>query len=207
MEDGTVIKARHHACASGGKTGTGCSGAINMFATWHRWRRKDDGVAAVEFALLAIPFFMLLVGVLEISMYFAAGNVLEGGAAAASRLLRTGQVQLSDDPEETFRTALCDHVRTLIPCDRLQYEVIRLDDNTFAGAENYEPEFDDDGNLVPSPFSTGNSNDVILVQTVYRYEFLTPFLGTMITGDAGRNWSIHMATSVIKAEPYNFMEE
>lgn len=178
-----------------------------MFAKFHRWRRKEDGVAAVEFALLATPFFMLLVGVLEISMYFAAGTALEGGAAAASRLLRTGQAQLSSDPEETFRVAMCDHVQTLIPCDRIQYEVIRLDDNTFAGAEAYEPEFDDDGNLVPSPFSTGNSNDVILVQTVYRYEFLTPFLGSMITGDPGRNWSMHMAMSVIKAEPYNFMEE
>jgi Flp pilus assembly protein TadG len=178
-----------------------------MFRHFHRWRRREDGVAAVEFALIATPFFLMIVGILEISMYFAAGTALEGGSAAASRLLRTGQAQLSEDPEETFRAALCDHVRSMIPCDRMQYEVIRLDDNTFAGAENYEPEFDDDGNLVPSPFSTGNSNDVIMVRTVYRYEFLTPFLGSLITGDPGRNWSMHTSLSVIKAEPYNFGEE
>lgn len=140
-------------------------------------------------------------------MYFAAGTVLEGGAASASRVLRTGQAQLSENPEETFRVALCDHIQRVIPCDRVQYEVIRLDDNTFAGVENYEPEFDEDGNLIPAPFSTGNSNDVVLVQAFYRYEFLTPFLGSLITGDPGRNWSIHSAMSVIKAEPYNFGEE
>lgn len=178
-----------------------------MFRHFHRWRRREDGVAAVEFALIATPLFLMIVGILEIAMFFAAGTALEGGASAASRLLRTGQAQLSADPEETFRVALCDHVRPMIPCDRMQYEVIRLDDNTFQGAENYEPEFDDDGNLVPSPFSTGNSNDVIMVRTVYRYEFLTPFLGSLITGDPGRNWSMHMAMSVIKAEPYNFGEE
>lgn len=184
------------------------SGAfLDMFAFFHKWRRQENGVAAVEFALLGMPFFLLLVGVLEVAMYYAAGTTLEGGAAAASRLLRTGQVQQSEDPEDAFRTALCNHISTMIPCDRVQYQVIRLDDNTFAGAEAYEPEFDEDGNLVPAPFSTGNSNDVILVQTVYRYEFLTPFIGSLITGDPGRNWSIHMATSVIKAEPYNFMEE
>lgn len=178
-----------------------------MFRHFHRWRRREEGVAAVEFALIATPFFLMIVGIIEIAMYFAAGTVLEGGAAASSRLLRTGQAQLSEDPEETFRTALCNHVQSMIRCDRMQYEVIRLDDNTFAGAENYEPEFDDDGNLVPSPFSTGNSNDVIMIRTVYRYEFLTPFLGSLITGDPGRNWSTHMALSVIKAEPYNFGEE
>ncbi len=178
-----------------------------MLRHFHSWRRKEDGAAAVEFALIAIPFFMLLVGIVEVSMFFASGSVLEGGSAAASRLLRTGQAQMSDDPEDTFRTALCDHVKTMIPCDRIQYEVIRLDDNTFAGAENYEPEFDEEGNLIPSPFSTGNSNDVIMVRTFYKYEFLTPFIGSLITRDLGRSWMMHASMSVIKAEPYNFGEE
>lgn len=171
------------------------------------WRQKEDGVAAVEFALIAPPFFMLIVGIIEVSMFFAAGSVLEGGAAAASRLLRTGQAQLSADPEETFRQELCSKVETMLDCARLQYEVILVEDGTFADAENYEPEFDEDGNLVPGEFSTGNSNDVIMVRAVYRYDFLTPFIGQMITGDPGRNWSLHSALSVIKAEPYNFMEE
>jgi Flp pilus assembly protein TadG len=178
-----------------------------MFRHFHKWRRREDGVAAVEFALIATPFFLIIIGIIEVSMFFAAGTVLEGGASSAARLLRTGQAQLSEDPEATFQTSLCSHVSRMIPCERIQYEVIRLDDNTFAGAEEYEPEFDDDGNLVPSPFSTGNSNDVIMVRTVYRYQFLTPFLGSLITGDPGRNWSMHMAMSVIKAEPYNFGEE
>lgn len=175
-----------------------------FFRGFHKWRRKEDGVAAVEFALIATPFFLILIGILEVAMFFAAGTVLEGGAAAASRLIRTGQLQAEADPEAAFRSALCDHVSAMIPCQRLQYEVIMMEEGTFGAAADYEPEFDDDGNLVPSAFSMGGASDVILVRTVYRYTFLTPFLGGIITGNANRNWSVHMATAVIKAEPYDY---
>lgn len=171
------------------------------------WRRRDDGVVAVEFALLAMPFFILIVGLIEICLFFAAGVVLEGGANEAGRLIRTGQAQLSGDPEAAFSGELCGHVSSMLDCDNLQYEVIHIGSGNFAGAENNEPVFDDEGNLVSQGFNAGNSNDVIMVRTVYRYEFLTPFLGAMMTGDAGRNWMIHAATVVIKSEPYVFGEE
>lgn len=168
---------------------------------------RQDGVVAVEFALIALPFFILLMGMIEISLYFAAGTVLEGGAAAASRTIRTGQAQLSADPESVFETALCNHVSVMLNCDNIQYEVIHVEDGTFAGAEDYAPEFDSDGNLVPSGFATGNSNDVVMVRVLYRYAFLTPFIGTMMTGGVGDNTMVHMAVSVLRAEPYNFGED
>ena len=161
----------------------------------------------VEFALISLPFFILLMGMIEVSLYFAAGTVLEGGAAAASRTIRTGQAQTSADPETVFETALCNHVRAMLNCDNIQYEVIHVDEGTFAGSENYAPEFDADGNLVPSGFATGNSNDVVMVRTFYRYSFLTPFIGAMMTGGVGDNTMVHMSVSVLRAEPYNFGEE
>jgi hypothetical protein len=95
----------------------------------------------------------------------------------------------------------------MLDCDRIQYEVIHVEEGTFADAEGYAPEFDADGNLVPSGFATGNSNDVVMVRALYRYAFLTPFIGTMMTGGVGDNTMIHMAVSVLRAEPYNFGEE
>lgn len=164
-------------------------------------------MVAVEFALIALPFFILLMGMIEIALYFAAGTVLEGGAAAASRTIRTGQAQLSGDPEDVFETAMCNHVSAMLDCSRIQYEVIHVAEGTFAGSENYTPQFDADGNLIPAGFSTGNSNDVVMVRTLYRYSFLTPFIGTMMTGGVGDNTMVHMAVSVLRAEPYNFGEE
>jgi Flp pilus assembly protein TadG len=169
--------------------------------------RDQGGVVAVEFALISFPLFLLILGIVETALFFAAGTVLEGASASAARIIRTGQVQTSADPEDEFADRLCDQVNAFLDCAKMQYEVIRVEPNSFAGSEAYEPEFDEEGNLVPSPFSTGNSNDVVLVRSVYKYEFLTPFLGPLMTGDINKNWMTHMATVVIKAEPYNFGEE
>ena len=178
------------------------------YRRWRKkWRQEDDGVVAVEFALIALPFFTLLFGLIEASLFFTSGIVLEGASNDAARLLRTGQVQMSANPEDTFEDELCQKVSTLLKCENIQYEVIRVDPNTFANAEANEPEFDDDGNLVPQAFATGNSNDILIVRTVYRYQFLTPFIGALITGDAGKDWLNHMSTVVLRAEPYIFGEE
>ncbi len=169
--------------------------------------RNADGSVAVEFGLIAIPLFVMIFGIVEVGMYFAAGLVLEGASASAGRTVRTGAAQLSADPDETFRTALCDHAEVMLDCSKIQYEVIHIGSDSFAGAENMSPEFDEDGNLVPRGFDVGNSNDIIMIRTVYRYEFITPFIGALMTGDAGRNWMNHISTSVIKAEPYVFGED
>ncbi len=173
------------------------------------WRatRNTDGVAAIEFGLIALPLFMLIMGIVEVGLFFAAGLVLEGSAAEAGRVVRTGQAQQSADPEETFRQALCAHADTMLDCDRIQYEVIRIGNDSFASAETAQPEFDEDGNLIEQDFNAGNSNDVILIRAVYRYEFLTPFIGALMTGDPSRNWMNHISTVVVKAEPYVFGEE
>jgi Flp pilus assembly protein TadG len=190
----------------------GKSGAASWFSgmscmLWRRGFRKDEsGATAVEFALVAMPFFLMVIGAVELGLFFGSSSVLEGASAAASRSLRIGEVQQSENPQEVFEDKLCDNVGVMLKCDDLQYEVIHVESNTFAGAEDYEPEFDDEGNLVPPPFTTGNSNDVIIVRTFYKYKFLTPFIGRLITG-ADRDWAMLLSTSVIKAEPYIFGEE
>lgn len=173
------------------------------------WRatRNTDGVAAIEFGMIAMPLFILIFGIIEIGLCFAAGLVLEGSAAEAGRVLRTGQAQQSANPETTFREALCSHANTMLDCSRIQYEVIRIGDDSFETAETATPQFDEDGNLIEQEFNAGNSNDVILVRTAYRYEFITPLIGALMTGDDGRNSMTHMSTIVIKAEPYVFGED
>lgn len=195
-----------------GRTFGGKFACINMFSQrffgFHSFRRKDDGVVAVEFALLALPLFTLILGIIEFSLFFATGIALEGAAAEAGRAIRIGQVQVAANPEEAFEEELCDAASLMIDCDLLQYEVIRIEDDTFQGAEDTPPpQFDEDGNFLGSGFAPGNSNDVIMVRVAQRYDFLMPFIGTMISGDISRNWATHIATVVIKSEPFNFGED
>ena len=57
--------------------------------------RDDSGVTAIEFGLLALPFFSILGAILETSLVFLSGQVLESAVQDTSRLIRTGQAQVA----------------------------------------------------------------------------------------------------------------
>jgi Flp pilus assembly protein TadG len=165
--------------------------------------RKDDGVVAVEFALVAVPFFTLVLGIVEVGLFFTSGSVLQSASVDAARMIRTGQVQNSLDPEETFKEELCFRIDYMLKCSKVQYEVIHIEGDSFADLDDYEPTFNAEGDLVPAGFATGGENDVVLVRSYYKWEFLTPFLGAMMTGDVGKDWLPQMSTVAIKSEPYD----
>ena len=162
-----------------------------------------DGSVAVEFGLASIPLFMLVIGLLEVSLMYASATVLEGGTVMASRLIRTGQAQLSGDPETMFADALCDTVEGLIDCDRLQYEVLQPAGNSFDDADGMPPQFDGSGELVPQGFDAGGVSDVVIVRTAYRYRFITPFIAPLLANNSDNGVTL-MSTITLRNEPYDF---
>lgn len=58
-----------------------------------RFLRRQEGTTAIEFAIVAIPFFMFIFGLMGVSTYFFMMTSLEKGMDQASRLIRTGQAQ------------------------------------------------------------------------------------------------------------------
>jgi Flp pilus assembly protein TadG len=53
-------------------------------------RRNEDGAAAVEFALIMIPFAVLLFGLIEYGWYFYVGQNTSGAASTVARKLEVG---------------------------------------------------------------------------------------------------------------------
>lgn len=173
-----------------------------MLARLRRYLRHDKGVTSIEFAMVAMPLFLIVFAIIELSMFFASGNVLEGASQEAGRRIRTGQVQAMEDPAQAFKDELCDNVGSMLNCPDIQYEVIRVADDTFASAQSMEPQFDENGDLVQQGFDAGNSSDVILIRSYYKWDFLTPFLGEILTGMPGGGWLGHLSTVVLRTEPY-----
>lgn len=167
------------------------------------WRRDKDGVVAVEFALVALPFFMLIIGLLEVSLMYASAVVLEGATVASSRAIRTGAVQQSTNPEQTFKDLLCANIAALIPCNKVKYEVIHPAGNTFNGAEGIPPEYDSDGSLKPHPFNAGGVSDVVVIRTSYRYTFITPFMAPLLSAASDFGVTL-LSTITLRSEPYDF---
>lgn len=173
-----------------------------MIKILRRWLKNEEGVTAIEFSLVAMPIFTIIFGIIELSMFFASGTVLEGASAEAARRIRTGQVQQADEPEEEFKKLLCNQAGAMLDCDKIQYEVIHVGGDSFSLADTMEPEFDADGNLKPHPFDPGSQSDVIMVRAYYQWHFYTPYLSNMLTAGSGQDWIAHMSTVVIRTEPY-----
>jgi len=165
---------------------------------------KDRAAVAVEFAFLVMPFLIMLIGIVEVGLFFGTAVMLEGAATDTARLIRTGQLKDAADPVTVFEDRLCNVVSLLVNCADIQYEVINVPDNSFISAEADKPSFDDDGNLMTSGFDAGTAEDVIIVRIVYRYEFLTPLLGELMESTEGTNSAILMSSVVLMNEPYAF---
>jgi Flp pilus assembly protein TadG len=167
-----------------------------------QWVRRKDGTTAIEFSLMAIPFVILTLGIIELAVMYTAATLLEGATNHAARMIRTGQLQqvAAADQESVFRESLCEFATVLIRCDDVVVESIPLADYADFGAAG--PSYDEDGNLISQGFATAGSNDIVLVRVAYRYTMLSPFIGTLLAGPT--NSRLFMSTIVMQTEPYEF---
>ncbi len=172
----------------------------NIFKKWI----KDEGAAtAVEFAFVAFPFTYLLIGIIELSVMFAAMSTLDAATNDAARVIRTGQAQTSADPEQTFKDLLCERANTFLSCNSIQYEVVHM--NGFSDFASFPANYDEEGNLVSQGFDAGAVDDVILIRTAYKYPLLTPLLGAVFS-DASGNTKLFVSTVVLETEPYDVQQ-
>jgi Flp pilus assembly protein TadG len=160
--------------------------------------RDERGSAVIEFALVGPPFFLLMAGILEVSVMFFASSVIEGATKEAARQIRTGQVQSSADPLVAFKTELCDSLVGVIDCNDVVFNV-----QTFSSFStvSMDIELDEDGKIINTGFLPGGSGAVTVVRAMYRWDFLTPLLGEfMPAGVAGH---LLVSTVAFQNEPYN----
>ena len=78
--------------------------------------RQQDGVAAVEFGLVAAPFLALVFAIMETAVTFFAGQALETAVADSSRLIQTGQAQTQSYDATKFKNAVCAKIYGLFNC-------------------------------------------------------------------------------------------
>src|ERR1700733_13626626 len=63
----------------------------------------QSGSTIVEFALVATPFFALLVAILETALVFMAQQVLQTATTQSARLIMTGQAQTQNMSATQFQ--------------------------------------------------------------------------------------------------------
>lgn len=161
------------------------------------------GVTAIEFGLIATPFFFMLIGIIEMALMFTSQSLLEASTTQAARQIRTGQIQQAGgDMEQAFRTLVCDFAEVLIPCDDIQFQVMNI--NSFQDAEDFPPPtYDEDGNLEDQGFDPGGSDDIVMIRVAYSYPIITPLMSEVLNNDGGTHRRM-ISTIVLQTEPYEF---
>ena len=170
----------------------------------------EKGSAAIEFAMVAPIFFVLLLGIFEAAIMFFSQAALQNGMTDMGRLVRTGEVNCYTKSggncvamtEDQFRTEMCDRVAPLVPCDANL--VIDVQAYSSFGGTNFDPLLKADGTLDPeqSKFITGNACDVVLARTFYAWPVVTPLRTWFLVNMADNKHHLMTAATAFRNEPY-----
>jgi len=166
-----------------------------------RFKRATDGSSVVEFALVALPFFLLLYAIFDVALIFFASTTLENGIMAAARQIRTGQAQAANMTAAQFRSLVCDEVSVLLSCDaRLGLDVRKF---SGFGSVTLPAALDESGNLTGDlTFDPGSAGDVVVVRAFYTWPMMTPTAGMSFANMSGGHRLLE-ASMAFRNEPFN----
>jgi Flp pilus assembly protein TadG len=177
--------------------------------SWRRFSGDQLGATAVEFALVSLPFLMLFVSIIQISLVYWVGQNLDDALQKGARTLYTGSFQ-GDNKAQKNTPSLLSNLRTKIcaggvafDCNNLKVDVA-VSSNFSAGS-------------VPTPVdaSTGTWSSgfgerytcaqpgaVVIITAAVKYPVALTFLnaGANAFGDGSR---LIQSTVVMRAEPYD----
>jgi Flp pilus assembly protein TadG len=171
-------------------------------ATLAGWRDREDGVTALEFAIVAPWFLMLLFGIMAVGLFFFTTFTLENAVEQAARLIRTGQAQAAGMTADQFKAKVCENAPQYVDCtNKMRVSVVSGSD---AGTLTTPSCLGASGTLAPATSSTytpGGSGVYVLVTVCYEWEMAAalPFLHL---GDMGNGSALIQASTVFKTEPY-----
>jgi Flp pilus assembly protein TadG len=170
------------------------------FRTLRRFRRREDGATAVEFALVATPFLGLVFAIMDTAGVFFAGQALETATADSARLIMTGQAQTQGFTQAQFKQAVCAKVYALFDCNGGVY----VDVKTYASfsAVDVSKPIDANGNLVNNfTYQPGGPGCIVVVRLLYQWPVYVSLMGLTLTDMAGKK-RLLVATSAFRNEPY-----
>ena len=136
------------------------------------FRKNADGAAALEFALVSMPFLALVFCIIQVSLDFLVFSQIDYAAFKASQSIRSGEVQRQAMTAEQFKTnLLCPQLR-MVDCASVQVNVRRIRTNAQWLQLDAQP-------TGPFFWCPSGSSEQVLVQIFAP----VPFLSAMLSGD------------------------
>ena len=177
----------------------------------------NKGSVAIEFAMVAPVFLLILMATIESGVIFFAQTTLQNAVNDAARLVKTGQTSCFSTnaggacqgiTADEFRQQICDEVILLLhTCNKdaagdsdLQFDVSAYSAG-FGSVSNSSP-LDAGGDLPNlTNFNTGTACDVVLVRAFYRWPIITPGLNFLLSNMKG-SYHLLATAAAFRSEPY-----
>jgi Flp pilus assembly protein TadG len=178
--------------------------ARSVLAPLMQFARDESGVTAIEVGILAGPFFGIIGAILETSMVFLAGQVLDSAVQDASRQIRTGQLQGQSYTLARFEDLICDKLYGLFSdCHALQIRVTPVTNFTSA---TIAPPLSATCNPVctwnwPEQFAPGKGSNTMIVQVYYRWPLILP-MASFAPNDQPDGTRLLGSVQVFRNEPF-----
>ncbi|MBY0407901.1 MAG: pilus assembly protein [Rickettsiales bacterium] len=178
--------------------------------------REQDGVSALEFALIAPVFLFLLSGIIEFSLIMLTNTVMESAAHATSRLGKTGFDPSGMTREQAILNSITSRTASLLDPERIvMTSTIYPDFSSVGRAEpcinpvnppcggapgvNYS---DVNGNGTwdsdMGAAGLGDDGDVVVYSVTYPWPIMSPLMQPIF----GSIYNITVR-SVVRNEPFN----
>lgn len=170
-----------------------------------RFARAQGGATAVEFALIALPFFAMLFGILELAMLFILSTSLDNATSTTARKIRTGTVHTASEgapmTSQAFKDDICKNLGWLTAdCDANLYVEVR-GFNTFSEVVLTDP-VKSDKTMSTLPYTTGAAGQIMLVRVYYSWTLISPLLSKAVDRVEGGK-ALVSSTMTFRNEPYS----
>lgn len=187
-----------------------------------RLRRDRKGSAAIEFAILAMPFFIVTFASVETFVAFTGEQLLASATDTMARKVRTGEItfglgRATDMSEEQFRKAFCDELSVMITCGANEAKTpgkLYIDVRSVANFNQIPVAIPRKGSASNSDldttgfkFAPGGPTTINSVRVFYRWEVMTDLIRPQVTnlrsaGSSMPNDYLMVATSVFRNENF-----
>ncbi len=175
--------------------------------------RNTEGVTAIEFAIIAPVFILVLMGIIEFSLVMFTSSVIEGATAASGRYGKTGYTAPYTSRQEQIIATITSKTAGLLDPDKItitttvypafnsiEQEEPYIDTNR-NGVHDYGEDYTDvnsNGQWDSSGVAgLGNGNDVVVYTVSYPWEIHTPIIANFL-----ENTMLLSSRTVVKNEPF-----
>jgi Flp pilus assembly protein TadG len=157
----------------------------------------ERGVAAIEFAFLALPFFFIVFCLLETCIIFIAEVAMDNAVQKVARQVRVGNVE--GVSAAGLSNALCDHLGHMFACDRLLIDLRSYP--VFAEVPQFPPISDGILNASDFVLDVGEAENIMALRVYYAWPIVTGFLHSFLS-DLADGSHLIAGHVVFKNEPY-----